>query len=704
MLNRTFTLQSLVVAMTLASNIVHATEKTTVDDSDSIESSVVSLTPIVITAQSASSNEASSLIVVTNPKQPIQPIPASDGAAYLKSIMGFNAIANGGTNGDVTFRGMFGSRIKMLNNGTEILGACPARMDAPTSYISPESYDKITVIKGPETVQYATPGSAATVLFERKPPKFEDGKNYQGQASIVVGSFGRLDKNLETSVGNDQFYARLNANTSTANNYSDGNGNKVQSNWDKWNTDLALGWTPDQDTWIELYGGTGNGEAAYAGRELDGSQFKRQSLGLHAEKKNISEHIKKIEAQIDYSDNDHIMDNYSLRTPPTISMMGMTMLNPMSMEVKRKTINSRFAMTTEWGKNWSIISGIDSQYNKHGGDMEAANMPSMNMPYADDMQSESYGLFSEATYKLNQNNKIVTGLRIDRVISTELPKSSEQKREDTLPSGFIRFENKIPSLGLSNYIGIGHVERSPDYWELNSTYILRNNNLIATSSDVNWLKNEKTTQLDFGSTWQHKDFNAWVSMYLGKVNNFIYMDYQKDSSGTLSSARVRNVNATIAGGEFGVGYQITSHLKTNLSTMYAWGENTTNNQPLAQIAPLEGRFNIQYEADRYNFGLLWRVVAAQNRVAISSDQNGTYYGGNIVGYDMSKSKGFGLLSINASYQLTNALGLSLGIDNLFNKAYTEHLNKAGSSTFGYPANTQFNESGRNYWARLNFKF
>ena len=105
-----------------------------------------SLAPIVVTAQQG--NDANGLIVHTDPKQPIQPVPATDGADYLQSIMGFNSIQSGGTNGDVTFRGMFGSRIKILTDGTENLGACPNRMDAPTSYISPESYDRISVIKG----------------------------------------------------------------------------------------------------------------------------------------------------------------------------------------------------------------------------------------------------------------------------------------------------------------------------------------------------------------------------------------------------------------------------------------------------------------------------------------------------------------------------------------------------------------------------
>lgn len=139
------------------------------EKNDADTNTLHSLAPIVVTAQQG--NDANGLIVHADPKQPIQPVPATDGADYLQSIMGFNSIQSGGTNGDVTFRGMFGSRIKILTDGTENLGACPNRMDAPTSYISPESYDRISVIKGPQTVQYANTGSAATVLFERQPEK-----------------------------------------------------------------------------------------------------------------------------------------------------------------------------------------------------------------------------------------------------------------------------------------------------------------------------------------------------------------------------------------------------------------------------------------------------------------------------------------------------------------------------------------------------
>jgi iron complex outermembrane receptor protein len=59
-------------------------------------------------------------------------------------------------------------------------------------------------------------------------------------------------------------------NKSRSDDYKDGNGDRVPSKWDKWNGDMALGWTPDKDTLIELTAGKGDGESRYAGRSMDG--------------------------------------------------------------------------------------------------------------------------------------------------------------------------------------------------------------------------------------------------------------------------------------------------------------------------------------------------------------------------------------------------------------------------------------------------
>lgn len=658
------------------------------------------LAPIVVTAQL--NNDANGLIIHADPKQPIQPVPATDGADYLQSIAGFNSIKSGGTNGDVTFRGMFGSRIKILTDGTENLGACPARMDAPTSYIQPESFDRISVVKGPQTVQYANTGSAATVIFERQKPTLTDDKNYQGQASVLVGSFGRLDHNIEAAVGDSKKYMRINANRSESNSYEDGDGNKVPSSWERWNTDLALGWTPDEDTWVELTGGKADGEAEYAGRTMDGSQFARESLGLRVEKKNLSPVIKKLEGQVNYSYNDHIMDNFSLRTPPLAEMthggMKMLMPNPMAMQVTRRTLNSRLAMTSEWDK-LSLITGVDSQLNKHGGSMSSPTMPSMNVAFREDMRFQSYGAFGEMTYQFNDAYKLVTGARIDQVKIDAL-KLNDQRKE-TLPSAFIRLENQYPEHNAKSYIGLGYVERVPDYWELFST---AHGNTGMSKPTFNDLNIEKTLQLDLGYQYQHDALSMWTSAYAGLINDFILLSYHnhpkagmgEHDHGSSFSAGAKNVDATIAGAEAGIGYQFTDAIQADLSAMYAWGENTDIHKPLPQIAPLEGRLNLRYVQDKYSLGLLWRAVAKQDRISLNQ--------GNIVGYDTGESKSFTTLALNASYNIQKDLNLAVGVDNVLDKTYTEHLNKLGVGADGQVGTQQFNNTGRNYWARISMKF
>ncbi len=668
-----FLLQPITAAMLLATTSAFAETQSATDTTQ--------MPPIVVTAQETT--RSNGLIVQADPKQPIQPVPATDGADYLQSILGFNAIKNGGTNGDVTFRGMFGSRIKMLTDGTENLGACPARMDSPTSYINPESYDRITVIKGPQTVLYATPGSAATVLFEREPEQLSRDKPYRGQASVLIGSFGRLDHNIEAAVGDESKYARLNANRSVAGNYQDGNGKTVQSQWERWSTDLALGWKPTQDTWLELRGGASDGESAYAGRTMDGTQFRRESLGLHAEQKNITDVIKKVEAQIDYSYNDHVMDNFKLRTPPMAMNMNMGMsMGGGAMEVTRRTINARTAVTTEWG-NFSAISGVDSQHNQHAGNMymrDANPIP----PLKRDLEYQSYGAFTEWTYTLSPETKWVAGGRIDQVKVNHA--ANDQQRKDTNPSAFVRIEHALPEHGLKTYAGIGYVERSPDYWEISRV----------SKGQLNYLDTEKTTQLDLGFEFEQGALTSWASAYAGLIDDFILVPYQSNPNGSVSILPARSIDATIAGAEAGIGYHLTDHLQTDLSAMYAWGKNTSDGKPLPQIAPLEGRFNLRYVQDRYSLGLLWRAVAKQNRISLNE--------GNIVGYDIGKSKGFSTLAINAAYQYSPTLDFAVGIDNLLDKAYAEHLNKSGAALFGYAANEQFNNSGRNYWARVSMKF
>ena len=648
------------------------------------------LSPTVITAIAPSSP----LTVVTNPKDPRQPVPASDGGDYLKTIPGFALVRNGGTNGDPVLRGMFGSRLNILTNGGMMLGACPGRMDAPTSYISPETYDKLTVIKGPQTVLWGPGASAGTILFEREPEQFGE-LGTRVNASVLAGSNGRFDKVVDAAAGGPLGYVRVIGNQAHADDYKDGNNHTVASRYDKWNGDVAVGFTPDADTLLELTAGRGDGEARYAGRGMDGSQFLRESLGLRFEKSNIGEVLDKVEAQVYYNYADHVMDNYSLRTPSGIGMMA----GPMAANVDRRTLGARIKATWRWA-DVQLISGIDAQTNEHRTRSGMGINTYKDQHWSKDADFHNYGAFGELTWYAAERDRVITGARLDRASAKDFrarlgsgmmskPNPTQDKtRADTLPSGFVRYEHDLADSPATFYAGLGHVQRFPDYWELFSP----NSGPAGSVNAFDAIKPEKTTQLDVGLQYKTQDLQAWVSAYAGVVHDYILFDY------TQTSSQAQNINARIMGGELGAAYQLTSRWKADATLAYAWGKNTTDGKALPQMPPLDTRLGLTYSEDDWSAGALWRVVARQDRI----DRNA----GNVVGKDYGKSAGFGVFSLNGAYRINKNLKVSAGVDNLLDKNYSEHLNMAGNAGYGYPSNdpTAINEPGRTLWTKVDVSF
>lgn len=662
------------------------------DDHASHESE---LSPTVITAIAPSSP----LTIVTNPKDPRQPVPASDGGDYLKTIPGFALVRNGGTNGDPVLRGMFGSRLNILTNGSMMLGACPGRMDAPTSYISPETYDKLTVIKGPQTVLWGPGASAGTVLFDREPENFGE-LGTRVNASILAGSHGRFDKVVDAAAGGPLGYVRVIGNTAHSDDYRDGNNDIVASRYDKWNGDVALGWTPDADTLIELTAGKGDGEARYAGRGMDGSQFLRESLGLRFEKSNITDVLEKLEAQVYYNYADHVMDNYTLRTPSGTGMMA----GPMASNVDRRTLGARIKATWRWA-DVQLITGLDAQTNEHRQRSSMGIDTYKDLPYTKDADFHNYGVFSEMTWYAAERDRLITGARVDRASAKDYRQTTgsgmmsrpnptaDDIRADTLPSGFIRYEHDLADSPTTLYAGLGHAQRFADYWELFSPKSGPAGSVNAFDS----IKPEKTTQFDFGVNYKSADLEAWASGYIGVVRDYILFDYTPGMMG-MSTSRAENIDARIMGGELGAAYNLTDNWKADATLAYAWGKNSSDGSALPQMPPLDARFGLTYSQDNWSAGALWRVVAAQHRIDANK--------GNVVGKDYAQSSGFGVFSLNGAYRINQHWKVSSGVDNLFGKAYAEHLNLAGNAGFGYPANDPqaINEPGRTLWTKVDMSF
>jgi iron complex outermembrane recepter protein len=631
----------------------------------------------------------------TDPKLPRQPVPASDGADYLKTIPGFTALRNGGTNGDPVLRGMFGSRLNLLSNDGSMPGACPARMDNPLSYVAPETYDRLVVVKGPQTVLWGPGASAGTVRFERDTPRFDEaGLRLQGSA--LGGSFGRNDQMLDVTAGTPAVYARLTANRSESGDYEDGNGEVVPSKWRKWNTDLALGWTPDEDTVLEATFGSGDGIARYAGRGMDGSQFRRDSLGLRFEKAFHGGLLRTLQASVYSNEADHVMDNFTLRDPNPMGPMPM----PMAADVDRRTDGGRIAAGWAWTA-FELTAGVDTQRSRHR-QRSSIGEAYRDMPWENDAELRNTGLFAEGKWTVAVGQRVIAGARVDRAQVTDLRATAGmmgmpnptfgQTRRETLPGGFVRYEHDIAGSGFGWYVGLGHTERMPDYWELFSADM----GPMGAINAFTGIAPETTTQLDFGGQYRSERLDAWVSAYAGRIDDYILFRYMPGGMmGTMSMDA--NIDARIHGAEAGLAFRPAEDWTLQGDLAWAWGSNTTAGAALPQMTPLEGRFSAAWDDGRWSAGALLRVVAAQERVAVNQ--------GNVVGRDLGPSAGFATFAINGGYRISDRVQVTAGIDNLFDRAYSEHLNLAGSADFGYPAlPVRINEPGRSAWLKLNFSY
>ncbi|MCV5761738.1 TonB-dependent copper receptor, partial [Escherichia coli] len=68
-------------------------------------------------------------------------MPAADGAGYLKNVTGMSMVRKGGLGGDPVLRGMGMSRLNVQMDGGMLAGGCGGRMDPPTAYVFPQSFD-----------------------------------------------------------------------------------------------------------------------------------------------------------------------------------------------------------------------------------------------------------------------------------------------------------------------------------------------------------------------------------------------------------------------------------------------------------------------------------------------------------------------------------------------------------------------------------
>lgn len=631
-------------------------------------------------------------------KERLRTPSGGDLADLLRSINGVNAGRMGGHGLEPVIRGQSQTQLNVRFDGMEVHGACPNRMDPPTAFAQPAAIDRVTIEKGVQTLRHGPSGSGGALLIERRLPMSGDPSRYRFSASAADnGAQGLAAADLGGA--GDTVSWRVLAAAEERDNYEDGDGNEVRSAFDRQSVNLMLGANVGDTQHLEL--GVDRSETSdtlYAGAGMDAPEESLAAVRLRYQAEFAAFNVA---ADAWRAEVDHVMDNYSLR-PLASGAMAMRVPSEANTQGFNVALNQQGMAGIDWtlGAQFATVFRDATRY-------AGPNPNQVTMANAfmwPDVRLDRQGVFVEGVLEPDLEQKWVVGLRYDRFdgdaarasqrVSTMVPApqqfynqyygSTKVSDQQSGIGALLRFEHAAGSAGRW-FAGVSRSVRAPDSTE-------RYMAAMAAMPSGRWIGNpnlklEVHQQVDAGYAWRDDGREASVTLYADRIDDYILRDRARRQSGVLlaeGATVYRNVDARLLGIELAYAARLGERWRLDTQLAYVRGDNLSDDRVLAQMPPLDGRLALVRESNVGEWTALFRGAARQNR-ADTSVQTGS-------GLDAQKTPGYGVFDL-AWRRAFGAQVVEVRLDNVFDRTYAVHLNRANVDPFN-PDPIQVNEAGR----------
>jgi iron complex outermembrane receptor protein len=182
------------------------------------------------------------------------------------------------------------------------------------------------------------------------------------------------------------------------------------------------------------------------------------------------------------------------------------------------------------------------------------------------------------------------------------------------------------------------------------------------------LEKETANQADIGLQYNQDNTRVTASIFYSKVDDYILGTPSSNQAanniafmnGIAIPLQWNNTDAKLSGVELYALQRLNDAWQLRASFEYVRGKQTSPiEQDLYRIAPFSAFVEIEYAKDAWQWRLSSRLVAAQNKVAEQQNE--------------SPTSGYALVNSDLVYSFSPQFELSLIIENLFDKAYADHL-------------------------------
>jgi len=595
---------------------------------------------------------------------------------------------------DPVMRGFKYDQLNIVIDGLKSAGAaCPNRMDPPTSQIALNRIKQIEILKGPHALRYGI-GLGGTINFIQEDPKFSIDRGVYGRYSTMYESNGQIFRN-EGRVGftGENHDIGILGSYSSGTDYVDGDGNIIPANFRRGTIGMYGDFRLSSSDLLQV---TLNRNFA---RDVD---FPTLPMDLRSDDtwmgsvrhtRNFKERpLQTWTTSGFFTFVDHLMDN------------GLRELNPRMVNARTPANTQNMGARTEgfWQYGMAkLYAGLDYRTEAAQGIREREFLmgPNMGKTFYDNAWQDSRinktGAFASYHFPLGAYMFSLAG-RLE--VNHAMVQDSAEEFVNVNPTSQVTQLNPGISAGLKRNLGedfsvglwLARVSRSGSITERYINYFPVGVDPFEMLGNPN-LNPETNNQMDLVLGFNKSRVSVELNLFAAYLTDYITAEKTELSPRLATSPGVRqfvNIDRAIKTGfETSFNHLIGHGFSQQLMFAYTYGQNLVIPEALPEIAPFDLRYAIlgSHFKKRLNSTLRLRHVVAQNRISESFGEMAT--------------PRFTLFDFDSSYDINAFLGAKFGVQNIFDQAYYEHLNRPIGVN-----RIPMNAPGRNFFFMLSVKF
>ena len=585
-------------------------------------------------------------------------------------------------------------------------------LDSMLSKIDPGMIQDVIVIPGPYGLRYG-PGIDFIDIITADTPRFDDGyeTDYRANGNIRTNG-GQLYGRLTADGGDADYGYRISYGHRKGSDYDAGSGLQIPSSYDNGDVWAQFGFNTSKYQKVEAsYLRMDQGPTEYAAQFFDVDSETTDGVTLKATDEDPSSPWSQFVLEGWWNRtffNGSITPNKSDPNFPVITRVEFALdqevggMNTITGNTLGSNVASGSRAVVRYGDldDRFLRLGADLHYMEQGlrenYDITNTVPPSIgpfftNQPFS---TSRDEGLFAEYCVPVVDGWKVTLGGRVDWVETEALLRDvrpdtnldvDELTQHDDLYSYYLTNDFKMNDHWTLD-LGYGYAQRPPALVERYADGVflgLLQSGFTRVIGDPE-LRRERDFQLDAGITAKYDKFRANATYFYSWVVNDI--TFEGESVVDFFDAKlVRFINTplgTYTGFETSGEWDFTPKFTPFAKAKYVQGQDEFLGGPLPGIPPLEGTVGLRWHdcsPDK-----LWQVEVG-TRIVNQQNRLGEIIVGTTPTVVEERTGGFTTTYLRGEYKWTKDLNLVAGIDNVFDRAYQEHLDLRLLGPNGFPA-------------------